>query len=802
MSVYGVFGFFFSFAFLFNLSCFDLPLPSTDFPRILTIQVFSELLQIMPSPTIDLYPRDGSSSSSSVSLSSSSLSCTGKNADLSRCEKPTSSNALEIGLGVAIPVFVILVILSYFIIRNYRKEKREAMDHDPDFDENGDPTALPDLPAFAKESNPFRPAQNQVAANGGYPLMLMQNKSVQDVGSIDKRSLPAESFVDGFVLPYHNQTGSKASLDHFARQLGDHNSFNHHRRVSDYSSSSINIQKTANHSERSSPLRSNLNTSSSQLNSLSQHGSPQRKKMTGVLNDMYDSHNHRSNTLVNINISTSDVEAPLTNPYRVKYENEPDTDLSSPVSGPTKMDVASAKAYSATTEAADLSSEIVSIHDSEYDSEDEHYRMAHSSPSKSMQSASAKTIDDINAADESHMTTADVSSPFDEKVSNSLQQLTDLSDPEKPHDESLSDTSINVTRDSQSGRSLQKKDPKPPRMSAFNMLQNVSDDEDEEGGAKKDPPQMTEEQEIELARMKSVYNVYFDRTNSVKSVGDVAAAPDATFHADSTQPLPNLDSQRFKVNSNLTTDTDYDKRKTTTSSIYDIPAATSHQDRHEEYPEHSQKANAPVATREYDQSQQIYSHNEEKSHPGQEAYSESYLQGQQGYQDQDYAHDQENYPQQYNQQYQGQYANNGYYGNYDNSLYSAQQYLPQGLHFYANDANYDHDYNNQYPLQQQPQRQQQSYPLQESQSQRYYNTASSRLPNALDIRKSSLQTYTNFVPKQRVSSSPNVKQQEFYSGSSDPVDAQPAPYNLLSASLMTTGAPITLQRRYKPAGAF
>lgn len=761
----------------------------------------------MPSPTVDLHARD-TSSSSSASLSSSSLSCTGKNADLNRCEKPTSSNALEIGLGVAIPVVVILAILSYFIIRNYRKEKREAMDHDPDFDENGDPTALPDLPAFAKESNPFRPAHNQVAANGGYPLMLMQNKSAQDVGSIDKRSLPAESFVDGFVLPYHNQTGSKASLDHFARQLGDHNSFNHHRRVSDYSSSSINIQRTTNHSERSSPQRSNLNTSSSQLNSLSQHGSPQRKKTTGVTNDPYDSQNHRSDMLANINNSTSDVEAPLTEPFRVNYENEPESGHSSPTSGPTKMDVASAKAYSATTEAADLSSEIVSIHDSEYDSEDEHYRMAHSSPSKSMQSASAKTlqqlIDGIDAADESHMTTADVSSPFDEKVSNSLHQLTDLSDPEKPHDESYSDTSLNVTRDSQSDEPLRKKEPKPPRMSAFNMLQNVSDDEDEETAAKKDAPQMTEEQEIELARMKSVYKVYFDRTNSVKSVGDAAAPSEATFHADSSQPLPSLDSQRFKVNSNLTTDTDYDKRKTTTSSIYDIPAA-SLQDHHEEYPVDSQAPQFAAGNGgAYDQHQQIYSQDQKTSHPVQQPYQENYhgqeayLQGQQSYSEQEYSHDQENYhPQGYSEQYPGQYANNGYYGNYDN-LYPAHQYLPQGLQFYQNDANYSHGYDNQYV---QPQ-QQQSYPLKERQSQRYYNTASSRLPNASDIRKSSLQTYTNFEPKQRVSSSPNVKQQEFYSGSPDPTDVQPAPYNLLSASLMTTGAPISLQRRYKPAGAF
>lgn len=721
----------------------------------------------MATPTFDIHRRDTSLTSSSSSAASS-LNCSGKNAGLSQCEKPASSNALEIGLGVAIPVVVIILILSFFIIRNYRKEKREAMDHDPDFDENGDPTALPDLPAFSTDVNPFKVTKKQFAGNGGYPLMEMQNKSSHDVGSIDKRSIPAESFVDGFVLPYHNQTGSKASLDHFARQLGDHNSFNHHRKVSHSSASSINFQRANNLSERSSPLKSNLNTSSSHVNTYSQSGSPLKNKAESSSHLGYPSQRNLSNGLVPYNNSNSDVELNLSDRYRVDYEHERDHhDYELP--GPTKVELGSATAYSATTEAADLSSEIVSIHDSDDDSEDEEFRKVNTSPTKSNKSNTSHSQNHANgevnktddAIDESNMTTVDSLSPFDEKFAHqNLQHYTDLSEHERVHDESYSDASMDITQDSQSSKPLKKKELKVPRLSAFNMLQNVSDDESEDVSNKAEQ-KMTPEQEVELARMKSVYNVYFDRSNSVKSSGEPSTQARNSFQADASQPLPVIDDEKFKVNSNLRTDTNYDFRKTTNSSIYELPGKEN-----QESQENGSYNNEYYGG--YDQQPPSHQHNDHDA----------------------YNYDQENYNQSYSQPYHGQYVEDQYsYYNSGNQMHM-QQY-PQEPQYYGPQQGYDQNY----PLQ--------PYPMHQNNSQqRYYNTASARLPNASELRKSSLQTYTNFEPKQRVSSSPNVKQTEFSQGRGTLINSPSSSYALLSAAMMTTGAPISLQRKYKPAGAF
>lgn len=687
----------------------------------------------MPSPTVYINKR--ATSSSSTSLASSSPSCSGKNADPSRCEKPASNNALEIGLGVGVPVAVILLILSVFIIRNYRKEKKEAMDHDPDFDENGDPTALPDMPAFAADSNPFRGGQKHFAGNGGYPLMEMLNKSSQDVDSMDKRSATADQLRDGFVLPYHNQTGSKASLDHFARQLGDHNSFNHHRRVSEYSSSSVHNQRTANFSERSSPVKSNLNTSSSHLTSVSPDGSPQKRRLDPSSNVAYASHLNQSTTLINYNDSSD-----LREPFSIKYENEPEPETDSVNAGPAKKGVTSARAYSTNTNVADLSSEIVSIHDSDDDSEDDLYRQAHSSPTRSV--LSKRTMDQLknDTIDDTDMTTANVLSPFDEKFHDAVpKNFSELHETKGTKDRADSDGFIDGAQESD--QSFTKKEVKVPRMSAFNMLQNVSDDEDETAASHKEV-QMTEEQEIELARMKSVYKVYFDRSNSVKSSADTA--PNGTFQADASRPLPNLAADQFKVNSSLSTDTDYDKRKTTTSSIYDIPSESQ-----------SQPQQAMNYPNEY--------HQEQGHHP--QNYSQQYQH--------QYPEDQENYNQNYNDQYY------------------AQQYLPQDSNFHPG---YPPQGYGAHP-------QQQVSPMQESHNQRFYNTSSSRLPNASEFRKLSLQTFTNFEPKPRVASSPTVKQQEYFQNS-DTSNGIPVPYSLLSAAMLTTGAPISLQRKYKPAGSF
>lgn len=647
----------------------------------------------MPTPALVLVKRDTSSSSS---LDSTSTSCSGKNADLSRCEKPASSNNLEIGLGVAISITVVLLVLSFFVIRNYRKEKREALDHDPDFDETGDPTALPDLPTFSKELNPFRPGSDHVAGNGGYPLTLLQNKSSHDMDCCETHSIPSDSTVDGFILPYQTQVGSKASLDNFARQLGYLNGFNHNRTMSHYSVASINNQRKNNLSENSSPLKSNLN-SSLYLNSTSQPGNPQKSKACASTIVPYVTQQNRSVALI-IDGSSTKVGFSRSEQLAVKYENKTDSNENvSPESTLTKMEIVSGKACSANVEATDLFSEIVSIHGSEDDLEDGQYGVGLDSPTKSFKSDKtiqstantmlkafggtkvvAQLINDSNMST-ADMTAADLSAPFDEEYLNSvLHQFTDLDDPECLRDESYSDISVNVTQGSHSDRLLSKNEVKAPSMSAFNMLQNVSDNEDYDM-AERDSL-MIEDQEIQLARLKSVYEVYFDRSNSVKSLADQSG--DVSFQADTTQPLPGLKVSKINVNPQLTIDTSEDKRE----NMENYPEQSSYacasdiyfpSEKGELNRDHSEDYSRGRGDQQYPHSQGYSSENQENN----SQYNSQRYPGQ-------YVRSSNNYPQDYGQQFRQnlplnpQFKTNGENG-YPHLLgYKQQiQHYQQSYHF-------------------------------------------------------------------------------------------------------------------------
>ncbi|RKP32874.1 hypothetical protein METBISCDRAFT_21137 [Metschnikowia bicuspidata] len=668
----------------------------------------------MPSPTIYLHKRDASLSSGFPSASAS-LDCSGKNSKLPLCEKSTPSNGLEIALGAGIPLVVILLVLSFLIVRNYRKEKREAMDHDPDFDENGHPTALPDLPAFTKSAHPFAQNQNHFAGIGGYPLMELQNKFSQDVKSVERRSTHADSIVDGFVLPYRSQTGSKASLDHFARQLGDCNNYKHKKITSNHSTASIHNQQVMSLS------RSNFNISTSNLNTCSRGGSPQKSRGGGY------STKNGSNTLIPYNDTAFDVSLSLTEGFRINIENKPESEPVRSLPSSKKGEVPSAKAYAATKEVSPAASEIMSVHDAEDDSEDERYRKARSDPIRNDRGISEPTADDYDdypdGTDDLNTTTGDFLSPFDEKFDNQLlSQQTESSEPDKLRDDSEMNLPVDDTHESQSETSPKKKPLKEARMSFFNMLQNVSDDDEADSTAR--DQKMTEEQELELARIKSVYKIYFDKSNSMKSVGDVQGP---SFQPDSTQPTPSLAVDHLQAQTSSDGKPAYDPRGITASLIYEEPS---------------------------------HMHMDQENN-----FGNSHL----------------NYPQSGMRYNHGQYVDTQNHHNYTSQRYQPEQ------QFYN-----DEGYNFQY---------QQQYPAQPSENRHYYNTSAARLPNASEIRKSSVQTFTNFEPKPGVSSSRSVKQQEF-SNNTNSLNISASSFALPSAVLMTTGSPTTLQRKYKPADAF
>lgn len=65
-----------------------------------------------------------------------------------------SNDSLTIALSIVLPVIAILCVLGYFLYRNYRKDKKEDLERDPDFYETGEATALPDYPEM-KHEDPF-----------------------------------------------------------------------------------------------------------------------------------------------------------------------------------------------------------------------------------------------------------------------------------------------------------------------------------------------------------------------------------------------------------------------------------------------------------------------------------------------------------------------------------------------------------------------------------------------------------------------------------------------------------------------
>lgn len=121
------------------------------------------------------------SHSRTVSHTSSTTSaCT----DKQRCETSANTTPLTIGLSIALPVFVFALIIGVFAIRNYRKGKKEAEnDDDPDF--YGETTILPDYPT---RSDPhYGPNTSQAG------LSFPPNTQVQDSGSFYSNPFQGEN---------------------------------------------------------------------------------------------------------------------------------------------------------------------------------------------------------------------------------------------------------------------------------------------------------------------------------------------------------------------------------------------------------------------------------------------------------------------------------------------------------------------------------------------------------------------------------------------------------------------------------
>lgn len=382
------------------------------------------------------------------------------------------------------------------------------MEHDPDFDENGDATALPDFPAFTKE-DPFDNRYSVTMKNATYPGMSLPNKLQGELRSMSTRD---STIVDGFVLPYHHQTGSKASLEEFAKQLVDNNLVRKNLLPMSQDSQRTSPQKSALRHEQQIPVK--MTKGYSNLSSYTGNGS----QALFNADEFY-------NTKEEFNDSGTTKSS---HDFSVEYENDLTMALNStlPNISPVKPEESPSHPdptvdNQSVSTRADRSLPVIEVSPFE-----DHTVISERSPAKS-----------------SHPT---------EKLDGDFDFSNETMDFTAKKSSSTPETSFGSQKLSKS-----------PRMSAFNMLQNVSDDENEDVPLEN---QLTEEQAEELARMKSVYKVYFDRTNSMKE----AEAPGArSFKHDASVPLPVIDVDNLKINSELTGDTSYDRRKTTTSSIYE-----------------------------------------------------------------------------------------------------------------------------------------------------------------------------------------------------------------------------------------
>lgn len=464
---------------------------------------------LVPTPTIQLEARAHTTSSSSASQTSSDYCSNKAHSKSAACQKPVNQNGLEIGLGVGIPVFLIMCVLGYFLFRNYRKDKREGLEHDPDFDEIGEATALPDFPAPGSEDPFAGPTQRRYTE---YPDSRLQNPSTNDLSKFSTRNLD-EGF-DAFVLPYQHQTGSKASLDEYAKQIMDKSTFGKSMSVHPV----VNPLPGAPH--RFSPQKSRM----SQLGQTAPVGKLQNEDFTRLTNDsatlvddeFYNSRDH---------FGPSEASLVNSNRFDVQYENEEPTDIES----------------AAETETEDTE---------EYHNTDNNYN------NHAEQTDDIESVEDFSDSDEQPGVVRAVA------VDDLLSPFEDENEVSPKRSDSTRDTSASIGSKTELPQkiSLLKKS---PALATLDVLKSKELENEEQNDKLEEV--MTKEQEEQLARMKSVYNVYFDRSNSVKS-----EAPESkSFHADESQPLPQLDPARLKVNENLNADTDYSKRHTTASSVYD-----------------------------------------------------------------------------------------------------------------------------------------------------------------------------------------------------------------------------------------
>lgn len=514
---------------------------------------------------------------------------------LGSCQKPVNDDSLTIGLAIGIPVFVILLVLSFFLFRNYRKGKKESMEHDPDFDETGEATVLPDFTNLkAYMEDPFH-NRNSVR----YPGHTRKESTTSL-----PQTVQADPYLDNFVLPYQHQTESNVSLNEYAKQLGEHQSFGHTPRASTYinrTRQSSFSHVSANEDNSVSPHKASLKPEQPQTRDkspLRQMGRTTDREYTNLPNEstaeFEDAHDTNDTTEINSDLESSSISGQsVVNAggakFAVNYENESELALNDPINPANKDSIPLANLSNRA--AYDSASDDIEVYTAKSDgsvtsegrdvTEDEDVTVDETIDGTLDANVSEHANEDLDTLGQNKPTIIEetvsregVQSPFEDSshafASNEEAKSnteTDISQSTSPELDDLPNTA-NTTAYTDDNLQIPSAPParsKSPRISAFNLLQNDSDDEND---GEDNDKFLTPEEEEELKRMKSVYKVYFDREKSQNNKSGESRSHE--FKPDPNYPLGELPHQvdYLRINKELKTDTNYDKRLTTTSSIY------------------------------------------------------------------------------------------------------------------------------------------------------------------------------------------------------------------------------------------
>ncbi|QLG73041.1 hypothetical protein HG535_0E01250 [Zygotorulaspora mrakii] len=195
------------------------------------------------------------STSGSSRRSSTGARCTGSRAE---CQRPSNVGALTVGLAIAIPVGVVILVCAVVLYKVYRRNKKEAEeDNDPDFD--GDAEYMPsvdyqayNLGSVSNSSNSRTPMDNREKYDNYFPPLYGNHNNP---GYRDSYRSSRQKMVDPFFVPH---VSDENSLRDFAKQIQSED-------LGPYRIASNHYSRSASHS--SLPSEKNLASMSRRNNS-------------------------------------------------------------------------------------------------------------------------------------------------------------------------------------------------------------------------------------------------------------------------------------------------------------------------------------------------------------------------------------------------------------------------------------------------------------------------------------------------------------------------------------------------------